>query len=95
MDAGPARRPFVRAVALQRRGLYRALRLNVKPGPHRLRAEFVGRYADTAIDSPRLTGRFEAVFDKTPLGSDLEVVISTPGLGQNPVISLRDWRASR
>lgn len=82
-------------VALQRRGLYRAIRMNVPPGAHRLRAEFTGRYADISPDLPKLTGRYEAVFDKTTLGADLEVLISTPGLSQDPVISLRDWRASR
>lgn len=83
------------AVALQRRGLYRALRLNVSPGPHRLRAEYVGRFADAAVDSPRMRGRYEAVFDKNDQATDLEVQISTPGLNETPVISLRDWRPTR
>lgn len=83
------------AVALQRRGLYRALRLNVTPGAHRLWAEFSGRYADTGVDGQRLRGRYEALFDKTDRASDLEILIATPGLGQQPTMALRDWRPSR
>ncbi len=83
------------AVALQRRGLYRALRLNVTPGAHRMWAEFTGRYADTGADGQRMRGRYEAVFDKTDRASDLEILISTPGLGMQPTMALRDWRPSR
>lgn len=84
------------AVALQRRGLYRVLRLNITPGTHRIAAEFAGRYADTIANSEqRMSGRYDAVFDKTERASDLEIVISTPGLGMQPTMALRDWRPSR
>ncbi len=93
----PVRRKLevTEAVSLQRRGLYRALRLNVPPGAHRLRAEFAGRYADTAPDSPRMHGHYEAVFDKNSQASDLEVLIAVNSLGEQPTMALRDWRPSR
>lgn len=93
-DQAPTTRKFdvYESIALQRRGLYRALRLNTQPGSHRIRVEFSGRYADAKPGTPALRGRYEAVFEKTTLPSDLEVRISVPEFGVPPILSLRDWR---
>lgn len=93
-DQPPVTRKFdvYESIALQRRGLYRALRLNTQPGRHRIRVEFSGRYADAKPGAPALRSRHEAVFEKTTLPSDLEVRISVPEFGTPPALSLRDWR---
>lgn len=93
-DNTPTVRKFdpVESIALQRRGLYRALRLNASPGSHRIRAEFSARYADAKPGAPALRGRYEAVFEKTVLPSDLEVLISVAEYGKPPTLRLRDWR---
>ncbi|WP_293373184.1 hypothetical protein [Nevskia sp.] len=93
-DSAPTVRKFdvVESIALQRRGLYRALRLNAAPGSHRIRVEFSGRYADAKPGTPAMRGRYEAVFEKTVLPSDLEVLISIPAYGKPATIRLRDWR---
>lgn len=93
-DSPPTVRKFdvVEAIALQRRGLYRALRVNATPGGHRIRFEFSARYADAKPGTPALRGRYEAVFEKTVLPSDLEVLISVSDYGKPATIRLRDWR---
>lgn len=93
-DQPPTVRKFdvYESIALQRRGLYRALRLNTQPGRHRIRVEFSGRYADAKPGSPALRGRHEALFEKTIRPSDLEVRIAVPEYGVPPVLSLHDWR---
>ena len=93
-DQPPTARKFdvYESIALQRRGLYRALRLNTQPGSHRIRVEFSGRYADAKPGTPALRARHEAVFEKTIQPSDLEVRISVPEFGVPPSLSLRDWR---
>lgn len=96
-DQAPTSRKFdvYESIALQRRGLYRALRLNIQPGSHRLRVEFSGRYADAKPGTPALRARYEAVFEKTIAPSDLEVRISVPEFGTPPQLSLRDWRPAK
>jgi len=93
-DSAPTVRKFdvVESIALQRRGLYRALRLNASPGSHRIRVEFSGRYADAKPGTPAMRGRYEAVFEKTVLPSDLEVLINVAAYGNPATIRLRDWR---
>ena len=95
-DGAPTQRKFdtLEAIALQRKGLYRAVRLNAAPGAHRIRAEFSARYADAEPNTPPLRGRYEAVFEKTTKPSDLEVLIAVEGYGKVPVIKLRDWRTA-
>lgn len=93
-DEAPTVRKFdvYESIALQRRGLYRALRLNTQPGRHRIRVEYSGRYADAKPGAPALRGSHDAVFDKTIKPSDLEVRISVPEYGVPPNLSLRDWK---
>jgi len=93
-DSPPTARKFdvVESIALQRRGLYRALRLNTTPGSHRIRVEFSGRYADAKPGVPAMRSRYEGIFEKTLRPSDLEVLISISAYGKPATIRLRDWR---
>jgi len=93
-NAAPTVRKFdvIESIALQRRGLYRALRLNTTPGSHRIRVEFSGRYVDAKPGTPPMRARYEGVFDKTVQPSDLEVLISIAAYGKPATIRLRDWR---
>ncbi len=82
----------IESVSLQRRGLYRALRLNTTPGSHRIRVDFSGRYVDAKPGTPPLRSHYEGVFEKTVQPSDLEVQVSVAAYGKPATIRLRDWR---
>lgn len=82
------------AIVLQRRGLYRLLRINAQPGAHRIKAEFTAHYADAKPEAPLLHGRYEAVFDKTLKPSELEFTIVQENFLSVPTLKLRDWRVA-
>ena len=50
--------------AMLKAGLHHSLRVNLEPGPHRLRARYSGRFADAEPNDPPQSGQFEVVFEK-------------------------------
>ncbi|GAC1621730.1 MAG: hypothetical protein NVS9B10_04900 [Nevskia sp.] len=82
------------AVVLQRRGLYRLLKINAQPGAHRIKAEFSAHFADAKPEAPLLRGRYEAVFEKTLKPAELEFAIVQENFLSVPTMKLRDWRAA-
>ena len=65
-DGDPSRYAFngSESRAMLKSGLHHSLRLNLEPGPHRLRARYSGRFADAAADEAPQTGVLERVFQK-------------------------------
>ncbi|MEQ1437934.1 hypothetical protein AAG565_01095 [Fontimonas sp. SYSU GA230001] len=74
----------------------RVLRTAVAVGPHRIRFSYSGRYADTAPDSPPVTGQYEAIFDKDYRESELEFHLSRASrFGDQIRTSMKEWRRQR
>lgn len=84
-----AAKAFLKNDALQRIG-----RINLEKGPHRIRAEFSGRWADAKTEAPPLVGRMEAVFDKTLSETELELSVARARRGSAPEITLKQWKAA-
>ena len=59
--------------ALLRNGFHRVLRTNLDPGPHRLRVEFSGRFADAPANERITEGKLDTVVQKGL--SDLDLVL--------------------
>lgn len=73
--------------------LQRLLRTTVTPGPHRIRIEVVGKYADDKEGAPPAKAKFEAIFDKDEREAELEFAITRASrFGEELRIGLKQWR---
>ncbi|MGH8460946.1 MAG: hypothetical protein ACRESS_05020 [Stenotrophobium sp.] len=79
------------ALLLNRKNLVRVLRANLKPGSHRVHAEFSARYADAKPADAPLTGSYDALFDKGYGPADLELNVTRYSRISKPALSLRQW----
>jgi hypothetical protein len=76
--------------------LQRVLRTTAGPGPHRIRVNYRGRYADDAPDAAPLTGSYEAIFDKDHKESELEITVSRASrFGGELRVDMKQWRRQR
>ncbi len=80
---------------LLHKGLRRVVRLNLEPGPHRIRAEFSGQFADAKPDALPITGNLEAVFDKNYNDTDLQLMLVRTGFMAAPSLTLQQVRSTR
>lgn len=73
--------------------LQRLLRTTVTPGPHRIRIEVVGKYADDKEGAAPTKAQFEAIFDKDEREAELEFAITRASrFGEELRIGLKQWR---
>ena len=79
------------ALLLSRNNLVRVLRTNLKPGSHRLHAEFSAQYADDRPGTAPMTGSYDAIFDKSYGATDLELDIGRGTRISKPGLSFRQW----
>ncbi|HUP93024.1 MAG TPA: hypothetical protein VM074_12330 [Solimonas sp.] len=75
--------------------LQRLLRVNIAPGPHRVRVTFSGKFYDDKPDQPPLTDSYEAIFDKGLNEAELEFLIARPSRFSRPALAMKQWRASK
>lgn len=98
LDGGPATQikyDDTDARALLKKGaLQRVLRANVERGAHRIRVTFTGKLADGDAEGDPISGTLEAVVDKTPETSDVELQIVRVSRRQPAAIKVREWRSS-
>ncbi|HEX4873004.1 MAG TPA: hypothetical protein VFV27_11895 [Nevskiaceae bacterium] len=80
---------------LRDQSLMRLARVNVSPGAHRVSAEFRGRFADAKADSPPVSARYEAIFDKALAPAELELRVTRRSRRAEPQLDLREWRPAR
>ena len=77
------------------KNLRRVVRVNLAPGPHRIHAEFSGKFSDAKADTPPITGNFDAVFDKNYNNTDLELFVVRSGFLAPPSLTLQQVRSER
>lgn len=80
---------------LQNKGQRRVMRVNLEPGPHRIRAEFTGQYADAKPEAPPITANLDAVFDKNYNNTDLQLTVLKTGFMADPSLSMEQTRSAR
>lgn len=79
---------------LEKSSLQRLLRVSAEPGPHKLRVNFSGKFADAKADEPPVTDQYEVTIDKPARATDVEFVIARESrFGGKPKLSMKQWRA--
>lgn len=97
-DGAPQRFTFSEDEArafLLNNGLRRVLRANLKPGAHRIIADFSAQYADAKPDAAPLTGHFEAIIDKGYNDTALELTLGRTTRLAAPSLMLTQWSKAR
>lgn len=96
IDGGqPVRHDFSEASAkalLISDGFYRVLMTNLEPGPHRIKADIRGRFADDAPEDPAVVASFEQEFEKTRRPAELELRVARNTRISRAQIGLVDWK---
>lgn len=80
---------------LKSKGLQKLPALNIGPGPHRLRVEYTGRYADARPEDAPARGIFESIFTKGLEPLELELRLTRIGRRPEPDMTLTPWQAAR
>ncbi|PTU31009.1 hypothetical protein CJD38_11950 [Stenotrophobium rhamnosiphilum] len=80
---------------LQNKGLRRVMRVNLEPGQHKIRAEFIAQFADAKPDALPITGNLEAIFDKNYNNTDLGLMLVRTGFRAEPSLTLEQTRSAR
>lgn len=81
-----------KALLLSQGNLVRVLRTNLKPGSHRLHAEFSAQYADARKSDEPITGSYDAIFNKDHGAADLELDVGRYTRVSKPEMNLQQWR---
>jgi hypothetical protein len=81
-----------KALLLSQGNLVRVLRTNLKPGSHRLHAEFTAQYADARSSDKPLTGSYDAIFEKDNSPAELELDIGRYTRVSKPEFTLHQGR---
>lgn len=79
------------SIALLRGGLDRILRINVKPGLHRVHATFTGQYDQAKKGKPPVKMELNAAFRKKDQPVQLEVQVYNSGFIASPHLRLLQW----
>jgi hypothetical protein len=81
---------------LTKGSVQRLMRVAAKPGPHKLRISFTGKYADARPQDPPVTDRYSTTIDKTAQAADIEFVIARESrFGNKPRLTMKQWRAAQ
>ncbi|MEK6805501.1 MAG: hypothetical protein AABY95_02485 [Pseudomonadota bacterium] len=87
--------------ALLKDGFHRISHTNLDPGPHRIRADFIGKFYDAKPEEAPLTGNLETVFNKglTELNLILPIArnsrLDKPGINEVARLDATGRRAAR
>ncbi|MGH8505294.1 MAG: hypothetical protein ACRETM_04935 [Stenotrophobium sp.] len=81
-----------KALLLSQGNLVRILRANLKPGSHRLHAEFSAQYADARSSDKPITGSYDAIFEKDNSPAELELDIGRYTRVSKPEFTLHQGR---
>ncbi|MGQ0697310.1 MAG: hypothetical protein ACT4PZ_03600 [Panacagrimonas sp.] len=79
---------------LDPRALQPLVQINIARGAHRVRADFVGRYAEAKEGAAPVVGRYEGVIDKGVEPAEIELRITRAARRSSPAIKLKEWRVA-
>ncbi len=89
------------AKALLKEGFHQIKHTNLNPGPHRIHAEFIGKFFDAKPQEPPLAGKLDTVFNKglTELNLVLPIArnsrLDKPGINEVARLDATGRRAAR